>query len=403
MGFATLLGAGAGNSSGSIAPVPMGELINFDFTTALNLDDFTVASPDGTITLTGGYLRSVNTGAINFNNYVTFNPYGSTVLNKWRVEIVFIVRSAVAPTTYGISCGINQTQLFNPGAAYAGFARFDTANAGTTYVLNRAGFVGLATDGPFTWAVGDRIMLAFERDEELLTVIETNLDDPGSITASYATITSYPSTTLPPIMGKPTIWFHGGTQDVEYLKYSSTSWKNASINFIGNSETVGYGVADMADRYSNVIMAGSTKKWNNIGSSGMYTQDLALITNELNLLNSEIYSINLGVNDRIGNVPSNEFRDHLQTAIGLLPVTSQKIVNTLIPNLTNDPDAYNAETTDMANDLGLNPVVDLTTVLGTGTPKLPNPALYVADMIHLNVDGQADAAGEYLDKYPSLP
>jgi len=376
------------------SPAPLGTLFDVDFTTLNNLTDFTQVKPNTTISLTGGYLRAVQSpGTGTFLNYITYDSYGSSILEKWSIESIIIPRTLVVDS-YGVSLGMKSTQTNRPVNDFSGFMQMNSgAGNGTVNIYNQNTTV-LSTSGTLTFSVGDRIKITFTRNANVLTFTAQNLTNPNTITTSYTIAVAYGSPYFTPIIGKPTMWFHGGTQDVEYFKYSSTAMKNANATYWGDSITSEYGVPTVGDRYADKI--GSTKTYNVCGSPSALSADLILCQNEITLLNSRYNVFCIGVNDQAVGTPVATSKANLQSLLASTPNT--KILNYLIPFTTNNPATWNA----MIDTIKQNTVVDLTTVLGTGTPKLPNATYYNADLIHPNAAGAIQIANEYALKYPEL-
>lgn len=58
---------------------------------------------------------------------------------------------------------------------------------------------------------------------------------------------------------------------------------------------------------------------------------------------------------------------------------------------------------NMIDTLGItNTIVDLTSTIGTGTPKLANPIYYNLDLVHPNDAGDVLIANKYRSDYPDL-
>jgi len=380
-----------GSGSGGV-PVEMGELFNNDFTSLGNLDDFTQVKPNSTISLTGGYLRNEqNPGYGTFADYISYNGYGSTILEKWTMEAVIIPKNLTA-TSWGVSLGIKNNQAsFNPNNIL-GFLELDNSVANGKLVIFNGGGALATSAGNLTYTLDDRIKLSYTRNAFTLSLTAENLTNPNTVTVSYNIPTNtYPYVELPPVIGKPSMFFSGGTQDVEYFKYSSTALKNADISFIGDSVTVAYGPSSVANRYADLIMSGSSLAYNVCASSGATTIDVLLCMNELLLLNSNKYVLCLSINDSSYGVPLATTKANFEYLINNLSGT--KVLNYLIPYGGTDPALYNAM---MDTVIGAGTIVDLTTALGTGTPKLPVPAYYLPDLIHPNDSGHSVISATYL-------
>lgn len=386
---------------GGLSPVELGNLIDHDFTTAGSLSDFTEVKPNSTMSMTGGYFRVVQAvGTGNFNNYVTYNTYGSTNLEKFTLETIVIPRTLTSDS-YGVSLSIKRTQGYESSPDYIGFLEMDSsANKGllAIYTSNpMAQIVGSATN--LSFSVNDRIKMTWERTLNVLRLTCENLTNPNTVSVSYTVPFAFPSSPqrFAGMIGKPTMYFSGGTQDFEYLTYSSTCKKNVHVTYFGDSITWGYGTSAIANRYADVLMDGSSKAYNVCGSAGATTGDLVLCLNEMALLNSTYNVLCIGVNDQGLGVSTATSKTNLETILAALPNT--KILNYLIPFLTNDPTSYNAMLDTIT---GGYKIVDLTTALGTGSPKLPNASLYTVDLIHPNDTGADTIATTYATEAPEL-
>lgn len=389
-------GSSGGSTTPEPIPVPLGTLFDFNFATAANLNDFTQTKPNSTMTLSGGYLHVENNpGSGGFGNYIIFNGYESSIVEKNTLETIVIPRNTTADS-YGVSIGFIRTQILAGAGDLWGFMEMDSSSdKGRLYIYQGVGIVATSGVVHLTYSNNHRLKISLNRNINTYVFTAENLTVPDILSISYTTSNAYSGPGNQTI-GKPILYFSGGTQDVESWTGSSLAMKNAKVTFIGDSITNGYGVPAISDRYATKIMNGSLNEYNVCGSSGSQSSDWLLCRNELAALNSEYYVICAGVNDQLQGVAVNTTKSNLQTLIAALP--GIKILNYIIPVGTNDPAPYNA----MIDTIATLPIPNITNVLGTGTPKLPNPIYYNADVIHPIVPGHTEMTNEYLLKYPQL-
>lgn len=380
--------------STSLPPSLIGDLFNKDFTTMGNLSEFTEVSPNGAFTLTGGYLNVTNSGSATFDDYLYYNTYGTTFLENYTIETVVIPRNFNS-SSYGISVGIFRTASQYNSNVYKAFLRMDSGGKGIVYFIRGEGNVYsfVATSGSsVSYSVGDRIKLTLTRNKHTYTCTATNLTVASTASVTY---TLDPNTEFTCAIGKPCIFSEGGTQDIEYLKYSSASYKNVDTAFFGDSITMQYGTTVLGNRYADLVMSGSSKSYTLCYAVGSTIQEIYSCINEMSLINPKYAVICVGSNDQLGGVPASTSKTYLENIINNLPVTTTKVLNYLIPCTTINPTTYNA----MIDTLTASPV-DLTSALGTG--GLPNATYYKADLVHPNNSGASIMASTYLSSYPQL-
>lgn len=314
-GQSQLMLTGIGRESNTLqwpTPVPLGEIVNFDFTNAANLNDFTIVNPASTISLSGGYLRlNNNPGSGGFGNYIQYNTYGSSALRYFEYETVVIPRDKTNET-YGVTLGTVNTNTSAPNALFGFFALFD----GGGYVQIYLNGIALSAQSPtLAYSINDRIKLTFERNEIVYTITAANLTTLSStVTVSYTVTTDNTGETVNSTC-KPAIYSNGGTQDVEYLVISSTEWKNPRVAFVGNSITYAYSATELDSTWSRSLMSGSLNKYAVCASPGDKTQDVLNRMSELLLINPQYVCLMVGGNDILFGVPTATWQSNMTSII----------------------------------------------------------------------------------------
>lgn len=385
----------------SPVPEPLGELFNQDFATIGSLSDYTIVNPGGgTVGLSGGFLRAVySPGPGTFANYIQYNGYGSTNLEEYTLETIITPRTFTV-NSYGIGLGLVKTQLSNIVESYGGFLQMnngvDKGKIQITYGTGPAFYAAGATK--LLFSVDDRIKITFTRSKLHYTFTAENLTVPHTVSVTYDSVTAYGNINLTanPI-SKPAIFFAGGTIDVEYLTANSPAQKNIDILFYGDSITAQYGVPTLPDRYADKVMSGSLKSYTVCASPGGTTEDFLQCLNEIVLLNPDYLFFECGINDlAYSSIAAAKIA--FQSIIAGKASRTKIIQSYIVPYQTNDPAAWNT----MIDQIAVRPPVDFTTALGTGTPKLPDPTFYNADLVHPNDTGSTEQANKFILQYSSI-
>lgn len=314
------------------SPVALGEFIDQDFTALGSLGDYTILNPASAISLTGGYLRTVNNSGLGgFGNYIRFDAHGSSSLRKYTYEWLVIPRDRTA-TSFGVTAGIISTNA-NATVSVGGFFGLYTGGGPVQVYINGAA-VGSAS-GNLSYNLGDRIRLIFERDELTYTVTAINTDNGNASVTTSHTVSSSDIGNAVNTVGKPVLYSNGGTQDIEYFTASSDEWKNADLLIEGDSIAYSYSAATLGASYSHSFEASrSTSKIAIHATPGDKTQDVLNTMSELLMLNPKNVLLVIGGNDIL---------------FGVAGVTYQanylSIVNQLVANGTTVYLAYNTPRT----------------------------------------------------------
>lgn len=377
------LSASRPSLSGWPTPVQAGELFNFDFTTASDLGDFTITNPASTWALSGGYLRITNNpGAGGFGNHARYNGYGATHLNNYTIETVIIPQNRVA-TSYGLTLAmksVNSTSVVDIQC----FFECDSSFPGRM-IIYRNGASKATSAGNLAFSVGDRIKLTMTQSFLQVTFTAENLTTPATKSVSYTfsqTNTSDTSYTT----AKPAFYSNGGIHDVEYLKYSTTEYKNAKLLCLGNSITMGYSATTQANSWYQQLVSGKPRTYVNLSNPSSKTAEDLQLFNELSILNPEFVMLMIAGNDVSGGIPQATYEANYNSIVSQLRSQGATIIHCYAPprDATNMTTLNNFIATFSPSDL----VIDTFTPLkGAGTDLAA--AYDNGDGTHLNNAGHA--------------
>lgn len=304
--------------------VQAGQLFNFDFTTAGSLSDFTITNPASIWALSGGYLRITNSpGSGGFGNHARYNGYGATQLSRYTLETTFIPRDRVA-ASFGITLAmksVNTTSVVDIQC----FFEQDSTNPGKLTIYRNA--VSQAVSGSnLSWSVGDRIKLTMVQDFLTVTFTATNLTAGGSVSVSKVfsqVVTSATSYTT----AKPAFYSNGGLQDVEYLKYSSTEYKNSKLMVLGDSITMGYSCTTEANSWFKLLTAAGRWRYLNLGNPSAKTTEILGLQNELEIFNPQYVLVMMAGNDLAQGVPAATYEPNYLTIINRLKAKGTTVIH----------------------------------------------------------------------------
>lgn len=304
------------------APV-LDTLISQDFTTMGNLNDYTAVTPASTMVLTGGYLRFTNAGSGGFANYLRYDAYGSTQLEKFELETIIIPRNLTA-SSFGASIGIISTNT-TAVVSFQGFLELDSsANNGKVRIYKNGSAISLMSSA-LVYSLGDRIRLHFKRTYFTFVLTAYNMETGLSVSTSYTTSQSVTSDT-PNTTGKPCLWSQGGIQDISGLWMRSETNKNVNILYIGNSITEGFSATTLPARYLEIVMANSTKIYSVYACVGSKTADILACMNEITLINAQYNIFMFGGNDVASGVSAPVYQSNYTSVRNTLVTTNGKIV-----------------------------------------------------------------------------
>ena len=273
------IGIGIGINRGvpeDTTPAPYGQIFSSDFTTLGSLSAYTVVQPDSIIGLSGGYLNiDHNPASATFVNYLTYDSWGHTQLEKYTISSIGIPRDKNASNS-GWGVGIKST---NVGGAtqnvWATFRQESGANDGKCIIYMDGN--GKATTTAIAWSIGDRISISLTRNKFEYTVTVQNLTT-GSSAQTATWYADFSGSNDTQRIGKPGIVSLGGEVDIESLTYTSNVYKYGTFATI--SDSIGHGNSSILAnnytvRYTEAALAGlSSNLYHVYAASNNTTQDI---------------------------------------------------------------------------------------------------------------------------------
>lgn len=364
----------------------------------VNSQTFNTESPD--VTNTGssfGYSENglvVSGGDGSFNNHSNLLNY--TLLEDHQIELGDFTNTVEgAGIGVGIDCAFSEHAICKVDLS-AG------ANRGKIYISrNKSTFTIVSATG-LTFSNTDLLRIIFRRSKYSVYVYFKNVTTGAQVSTFFdITSTALLAGAGPNVnrTGTPAIWAFGGTQTFSNsgsFKYKSYSVRNPKLAIIGTSIEVGYAPGIAENRWSNlngenkfpvVLLASASAK----------TSDIINALPEIEKINPEYASFNLGVNDSstayatvIANFRTiNDFciERGIKTIWCLATPKTDPIQNA---NIT----AFNTFISGTLTNEGIAKVVDFNTLLTAGGILNPD---YSVDGVHLNPAANATMARYYID------
>jgi len=357
------------SKAGWAAPTPYGSLISESFS---SLSDWTQTSPDTAFSVSGGDLlidKSVG-GGYNFNDYMAQTAYGGSCIENYTITVPFKLTEISAGST-GFAVGVRSTATWYSNLH--NIVQFNTnSGAGGKKIYFYMGGATTATTSSaaaLTCAVNDECTLVLTMENNAangykLTATATNITNPNSISHSYTFGESYPQTIGVPPTSYFSIYALVGTVTLHSFDVTTSMYKNANFNVIGNSITRGLYSASYAARWGTTIFSGSSKINYAMGGPGDRTESILHRLPEIKAFNAKNLILAYGGNDLEGGV-----------AIATVQSNYRNIYNQLVKNgrtiyhcKPTPRDAYDFTTWNAWLDSNFTNVIDTWTPLkGVGT------------------------------------
>ena len=283
----------------------IGRFISQDFGIIPNLNNFTKNEPNATFTLSNGYLRIVNAGSGGFDNWITFDAYGSCQFEEFEPAIIVIPRDDGSQSNdYGVSIGLKNTNT-TTSVMYQGFLELDSsASKGKVQIYKDGVAVGSKSAG-LSFNYGDEILLTFNRNLLTYTVTALNLSSTSgtnavSISFSVSQLTTSDTTNT---CGKPCIWSNGGTQDIKFLTVDSKEMFQPDYVTIGDSILDGDCTNGVYNRIPDKAFDGTITTFLVSASMGNKTNEIVECLPELKMIRPKKgYIFMFGANDVVAGI-----------------------------------------------------------------------------------------------------
>ncbi len=367
--------------------------------------NYSVTAPDVTFSQNSTFLRSARATTGSFVNYMRYLawPYSSQgfTSENWTMTLRFRVVTSSVGICVGAKSISGSTNVDLLGAIVTG------ASGYTTQYHN--GVEKTPRSSTFATANGDRLDLIVNFNINVLTVTCNKLDGSGNIidsTSSSFTLDPTSSSVLSPTLSQPTIYFMGGTYDLE--SFSMVEGRQyTDILFVGDSITKFYHTSTIPNRWVNKVMEGSSKSYTVCASPGAFTREIVNNILEITQLLPEYVVLEVGTNDIGGSVTSTIWQsNHTTVTNALLAAGIKPVILYCVPRNTFD---YRPSTSGSINhwknaQYGSDPrfiVVDVYTALKDPIGNGINPA-YSADGIHLNDAGGLLKANTIRSAIPTI-
>lgn len=366
-------------------------LIDIDFSTISNLNDFTIVNPNSTMGLytTGGtqYLQMINIpGTGNFANYIRYNAFGGISSKYWDSEIVFTPRIKTS-TSYGITNGLASINSLD-NSDYRCIA-YTSNIAGTTgKIASYLGGVGKTTSSTaLSWNANDRLKLRISRIGNKFFTLFQNLSGftftPPTITDYVSTMFNFPNSIGYDItIGMPALHILGGQIDIEKWTIDTRLQKKPRGIAIGDSLTHGFYLDNDQKTYPIILSELTGKQFFNYGSTSTTTNMwLSGMTQIITQQPEKLY-ICLGRNDIGQNIPSATTLNNLATII--LSATTNGIdyrIISLLPDSTLSGGTAINLLNNVINNLYPDKFIDINYYFNNGSNGL-KPQYTAGDLVH---------------------
>lgn len=287
----------------------------FDKTTFPNTSDFV---SNGTITATasGGVIALSSSVLGSMDNSIDIPS--NTMLQYWRMKMVYKVNSAMSASSHGLGIGIRSVNAA-VNSSVAGYVDLSTdatggqrAQISNTYPTNFT--VVSRSPNQLPYSNGDTLELIVERSGNLFTVAGRDITTNSAYVRTSFTFTTANTSQNMANTGRFAIFAFGGNYDVQSLNIYSKEVKNAEVMAIGDSKTQGY-VSDYAITWPNLLRTSFGSVVTSAGGGDKTTEIISRL-DEINRLKPKQILLEIGTNDPDTTV----FKTNYQSLVNSLNV-----------------------------------------------------------------------------------
>lgn len=278
----------------------VGDLVDIDFTTLANLDDFTTDTTSATIQLDGvnGLEISGNTAG-SFDERIDYDNFIITSLNYeiyMKVEIL-----QIDANSFGISVGLNSTNTTTP-KHYDARIRTQSSSLGHIQVFaDKTAPHAFAGESRKTLAVNDVLELRVRRHIDRMTVSYNFEGDTTYVNSVSSPVAFDTGVGTLGNVGKLSINNFGGDYRIKQLKLKSYASNQVDFIFCGDSITASGNSDGVAGKYYSYALHGFDKTYNIFAGGGNRTVDLEDALPEIKAYNptpqNTVAVISIGTND----------------------------------------------------------------------------------------------------------
>lgn len=364
----------------------VGHRFSYAWSTNPLASSWTDQTPNTTLTYTSDGV-TFSGGAFNLNNHVDQNFFVG--VPHWHIHqrVVVLQKDGLS---FGF--GFRLTPISGNGQSY--FAHFLLADT-TGYIAFTAGNSLPDATSPnnranmtFKWSVNDILDILIERQDRNAVITMTNLTTGLTSKLVYGPIFTGTCTMSVALYG-------GQWHFLNNIDFTYDEVKHPAIIGLGNSLMWGGNASSQANTFWSYITSSVAGGCINMGhpaeASVNGPQNLDDILNLLQANSSTTVLIELGVNDRNGNIPLDSFGARLRRTVAPIAATGASVVLiNCVPQATGSVVQYNDTINAVKTDYGVHLADIYTALVGSGTTI--NATYAAGDGIHLNDNGELAAA-----------
>ena len=380
---------GAGKFGEAVLPgSQLGTIISQDYSGIANLNDYTVVNPASTWAIVSGKIHTEMAAIGGFANYIYYNPYGTSILDRWKQTVNLIVTKDA--TTIGFTIGCKSTNAISSDV-YQAFCAMYVGGEGQLTIFRNGATTGEVNLIGMAISNGDSLTLVFERTfgalpQYVFTVTNNTTATTRSVT--HDLITGLTTTNLTNTAMKWALYNNGGKYDVSLQTIESTALKNVNRCFIGYSIPELFNAGGYANSWPAQAMIGNAKSYTKLCSQSGHSQTFLDAMPEIISINSKIYILSgiLGNDKQLGVADATADANYASIVSQIKAgVPGCRVIHILeSPRNAFSMVPVNARITTLAGSDTVFDMYALTVGVGTNIN-----AAYDTDGTHINATGQA--------------
>lgn len=365
-----------------------GTIISQDYSGIANLNDYTIVNPASTWAISSGKIHTEMAALGGFANYIYYNPYGTSVLDRWSQSVTMTVTIDVTTIGFTIGCKSTNTQATD---AYQAFCAMYAGGEGHLTIFLDGASTGETNLTGMAISNGDSLTFTFARTfgtlpQYVFTVTNNTTSTTRSVTHDLITMLSTAQLTNTAM--KWALYNNGGKYDISLQTVSSTALKNVNRCFVGYSIAEGFCAGGYAEAWPAQAMIGNAKSYTKLCSQSGYSQTFLDAIAEIIACNANVYIMSgiLG-NDKLYGIADATADANYVSIVSQIKagVPGCRVIH--IKETPRNGFSMVPVNARIVTNAGTDTVVDLyTPIVGVGTNI--NVA-YDVDGTHINATGQA--------------
>lgn len=298
----------------------------FDKTFDSDTNGFT--NNGATISISSNRLQ-LSGGTNTFTKYVSNTAYGSTNLNNWSLECIWVVGSLSATTDF-MGIGVQGDSSFGGAGQICGGFLVSTSGTikGQINIYKGSGTILGSSPTKVAFSLGDTIQYIFSLSGQTLTMKARNLTTNGDYSVATAT-PSMASTTSGFLVntGKFALTTFSGTAEIVRFRGVSENALNPKIVFVGDSKTNGFSAGSFDLGWGSRVMAGSSSSYAIVAKVNSVTQDVLNAITELERMKPRYVALAIGRNDVSSGVSTATWQANYSEIVRRLKAVGSKIIH----------------------------------------------------------------------------